>query len=207
MAKGHSEYYNTFEEMIDYSHKAALFLQDTLTNFDRETLAEKRIQLHAIEHSSDEVKHNMMHKLAKEFITPIEREDIIELAQEIDDITDRIEDVLLSVYMYNFSSVREESLQFADIIVKCCVQLKAALAKFYNFRKAAPDILTKLIDVNTLECEGDELYIEAVHRLYVEDCEALETFAWTRVFDQLEKCCDSCEHTANMIERIMMKNS
>jgi len=69
----------------------------------------------------------MIRKLAKEFITPIEREDIMALADAIDNVTDAIEDVVMRMYMYNITSIRPQAVKMTEIIVKCCNSLKTAL--------------------------------------------------------------------------------
>ena len=87
----------------------------------------------------------MMKRLAREFITPIEREDIVSLADAIDNVTDTIEDVLLRIYMFNFTKMREDAVKMAAIIVQCCEALREAVVEFANFRKS--QILHKLIIV------------------------------------------------------------
>ena len=93
-------------------------------------------EMHRIEHEADVAKHEMLEKLLKEFITVIDREDILELASVIDDVTDSLEDVLLRMYMYNVTSLREDALQFASIIIQCCKEMKIMMQEFSNFRKS-----------------------------------------------------------------------
>ena len=206
MAKKRNEYFECFEALVEYSCRAADYLQEALKEFRPETLEEKRVGMHAIEHAADDEKHKMMKKLAKEFITPIEREDIIQMAAELDEVTDKIEDVLIRIYMYNIKTVTPQALAFADVIVRCCQTLRVAMAEFQNFHKS--DKLHQLIvDVNTMEEEGDALYVEAVRSLYRSDEKPVTIIAWSETYDRLEECCDACEHVANMMESIIMKNS
>ncbi len=206
MAKKNNNYYDTFAQMTDCSYRAALYLQESLQNFDPTQLQERMDKLHAIEHESDLIRHAMMRELAKEFITPIEREDIIEIVNELDDITDRIEDVLIRIYMYNISSIREEAIEFTENIVKSCAKLKDIMEVFPNFRKST-ELPQYLIDVNTLESEADQLYIRAIHNLFSEATNPIPVIAWQSTFEIFEKCSDSCEHAANSIECVIMKNS
>jgi len=163
-------------------------------------------EMHKIEHRGDEARHIMIKKLAREFITPIEREDIMALADSIDNVTDSIEDVLMHMYMRNIRNVREYAKKMSDLIVKCCNKLKEALNEFHNFRKSK--ILHELIvEVNHLEEVGDRYFTEAIRELYVTCNDFKEVFAWDRTFDFLEKCCDDCEEVANVIENVIMKNS
>jgi len=199
-------YYDMFVKMVDYSCQSAEILHNLFTNFDTEQLQEKIVEMHNLEHGADMCKHDMMNKLVREFITHIEREDIMELAQELDEVTDNIEDVLLRVYMYNITTIHPEALEFSNVIVSCCKALKKALEEFHNFRKSTT-VQTSIIEINRLEEVGDKLYTESVRKLYVNCKDPIEIIAWTETLDRLEKCCDACEHAANVVESVIMKNS
>jgi predicted phosphate transport protein (TIGR00153 family) len=199
-------YFDKFIELVDYSCKCAVILNDTLANFDPNTTDEKVKELHSIEHAGDLAKHEMMSQLAREFIAPIEREDIVNLSQEIDDITDSIEEVLMKIHMFNISSIKPEALEFTKLIEKCSNTLKVALEEFHNYRKSST-LKDKLIEVSYLEEEGDRLYYDTIRNLYVNSKDSLELYVWTEVYDLLEKCCDACAHTADTVESVVMKNS
>jgi len=199
-------YFNKFVELVGYSCKCAEILHETLISFDPTTIEAKLEELHKIEHAGDLSKHELMARLATEFIAPIEREDIVKLSQEIDDITDAIEDVLIKIHMYNVTSIKPEVIEFSDLISKCCAALKIAVEEFSNFKKSST-LNEKIIEVNQLEEVGDKLYYETVHKLFLNSNDALELFVWTEVYDRLEKCCDACEEAADVIESIVMKNS
>lgn len=121
-------------------------------------------------------------ELMRAFITPIEREDIILLIQEIDDVTDAIEDVLIRTYMFNVAAIREEALEFADVIVRCCEVLKDTLKEFRHFRKS-DSIYENIVEINRLEEEGDALYTRAVRKLYLSSTDPIELSVWREIFD------------------------
>lgn len=207
MAGKHNyDYFDVFEKMVGYSCETAEMLLETLTNFQVAELETKMQQMHQIEHRADMEKHEMMKKLAHEFITPIEREDIMMMAQEVDEITDSIEDVLMRVYMFHIEEIRPEALEFAEVIHKCCVALQKAAQDFHNFRKSET-MHDSIVEVNSLEEVGDALYTSSMRTLYAGGLSPVEVMAWTETFDHLEKCCDNCEHVANVMESIIMKNS
>lgn len=205
MAKKDNPYFNDFISMIELSCKAAEFLQRSIKNYDPETLSEQRITMHKIENEEDQLKHAMTERLMKEFVPPIDREDIATLSHELDNITDKIENVLLRMYMYDIRHIREEAFMFSDIILRCCNTLREAMIEFPNFRKSKI-LPQKIVEVNAMEEEGDELYIEAMHKLYKECDEPITLAIWSKLFDLFEQSCDACEHVANMIERVIMKN-
>ena len=207
MAKKESNYYyDAFAKGIFYANDAAALLQSCFDNFDADGIRAQLAEMHKIEHAADGVKHEMMERLMKEFLPPIEREDIVELSHTIDDVTDAVEDVLLGMYMYNITVFRPEAKEFTGLISRCCGALKDMAQEFSNFRKSTL-LKEKIIEVNGLEEEGDRLYTDAMRRLYTEEKDPVSILAWTTMYDRLEKCCDCCEHVADMVEQVIMKNS
>ncbi|MDR1027790.1 MAG: DUF47 family protein [Clostridiales Family XIII bacterium] len=205
--KKEDKYYDAFIEMGSYSCDAASLLRKILSDFNTEDLDVQMKKMHAIEHDGDMARHTMTKKLAKEFITPIEREDIMQMSESIDTVTDKIEDVLLRLYMFNILSIREDALLIADIIVKCTTALKEALEEFHNFRKSKT-LQEKVIEVNRLEEEGDRLYTLAVRHVFTdESLPPLLASSWGTVLHYMEDVCDACEDVADVIEGVMMKNS
>ncbi|MEG0307781.1 MAG: DUF47 family protein [Clostridium sp.] len=201
-----NDYFEMLSELVGYSCTEASLLNETLINFDAMTLELKVKEMHEIEHTADIKKHNMMDKLAKEFITPIERGDIIELAHQIDNITDAIEDVLVRVYMSNISTVREEALGFSKLIIKISNEAKGLIEEFRNFKKST-NIAKLRENINLLEQEGDKLYVIGIKKFYAEITDPIELIIWKDIFEYFEKCCDACEDVAKVVESVIMKNS
>jgi len=204
--KKDSNYFATFVELVNYSCEAARLLYDIMNDYNPDELEEKMKLMHNIEHAGDVERHIMMKKLAKEFITPIEREDIIAMADAIDNVTDYIEDVLMRMYMFNIRTIREDALTMAGIIVRCCESLREALREFHNFRKS-PTLHNLIVEINRMEEEGDELFVKGTRKLYVSGKDPIEVYGWGRTLHYMEICCDACEDAANIIESIVMKNS
>ena len=199
-------YFSMFEEVAGFCYEEALLLQKCLTDYDHDKLAENTATMHKLENAADASKHKLMKKLAHEFITPIEREDIIGLSQYIDEITDSIEDVLLRMYMFDIKVMRPDAPQFCAVIVKSCEVLKQLMAEFHNFKKSG-ELIKLVIDINSYENEGDKLYIDAMRELYTSGADPIEMLTWNEIYKVMEECVDKCEHAANMAEEIMMKNS
>lgn len=206
MAKQVSPYFVNFVTMAEYSVRAAELLQHVFHNYDPSTLDEKRKEMHVIEHDEDQIKHKMMKHLVKEFVTPIDREDIIQLANDLDTVTDTIEEVLVRLYMYNIQSIPSDVLQLTDLIVECCKSLHAATTEFPNYQKSKT-LMQAIIDVNTLEEKGDRLYVEAIRTLYTTNTDPIYISSWRTIIDRLEDCFDACENVADEMEIVAMKNS
>lgn len=202
-----NDYFEGFVIGMDSACKAAEYLEDLIEHFDPKTLEDQVEEIHKIEHAADDNKHELMQKLAREFITPIEREDIILLLQQIDNVTDFIEDVVRKMYMHNVMSMRLEAAKFASIIKQCCYESREALKELPGFQKSGKRLLEAIVKVNEFEEEGDRLYCTAVRRLYCENAEPLERITWTKMFDWMEACCDACEDVMESVEMVVLKNS
>jgi len=126
MRKKDNYYFDTFVQLVDYSCKAADLLNQIMIDYDSKQIKDKMEEMHTIEHTADVARHQMIGRLVKEFITPIEREDIMAIADCIDTVTDTIEDVLMRMYMYNISEVTKHAQKMTEIIVKCCSLLRQA---------------------------------------------------------------------------------
>ncbi len=200
-----TDYFEGFIKLAEYSYNAAKLLDDTLRDFNKDSLQKTMKLMHEIEHTADLEGHEITKKLLKEFITPIEREDIMLLIHKIDDITDCIEDVLLHMYMYNVRVIKEDAIKFSGLILSSCEELIGALKEFKNFKKSK-EIRSKIIAVNKIEEEGDNLYTEIVRKLHLTSMNAIDIMTWTIAYNRLEKCCDACEEAANVIESIILKN-
>ena len=204
--KSDSYYFQNFIECVECGCQAAKMLEDNLNHFDTGLLQDKLDELHRIEHDADKKKHEMMAVLVKAFITPIEREDIILLSQSIDEVTDKIEDVLIRIYINNVQQIRPEALAFIKVIIRCCEALKEVMEEFADFRKSKT-LHDLIIEINALEEEGDRLFIESMRRLHAEVTDPIEIIAWREIYVYLEKCCDACEHVADVVESVIMKNT
>ncbi|HHX72994.1 MAG TPA: DUF47 family protein [Clostridiales bacterium] len=200
------DYFSRFTAMAEFSTQAAEKLQAILDDFSPHHMTVWMEEMHEIEHSADNTKHEIIRLLDKDFLPPFERDDIIRLANELDNVTDAIEDVLQRLYMYNVKSIRPESQDMAEVLLKSCRLLKQTLEEFPNYKRS--DCLhDQIVEINRLEEVGDRMYVDATHSLFVGGEDALVTLAWTEVFRCLEVCFDSCEHAANVVENIVMKNA
>ena len=202
-----NNYFEMIANMTEYSCAAAVKLKEYIKNFSPATAEAGMNEIHEIEHQGDDMRHEIMHKLVREFITPIEREDIYELVQIIDDITDAIDDVPIRMYMLNVRSVAPRAVEFCDIIVRITEALKNTAAEFHNYKKS-DKLLPLIIEINNIESEGDALYMQAIREVYTNDkLDAVEKTVWKEIYECFELCCDLCEHAADAIENAVMKNS
>ena len=162
--------------------------------------------MHELERQADDTRHELNARLLHAFITPLEREDIAELSHHIDEVVDKIEDVMIRLYINNVQSVRKEAVEFAGTVGKCCREMRDMLKEFENFRRPAK-LEQKIIAINSLEEEADGMYIANMRKLHEDEKDVLEILTWRSIYDYLEKCADACEHVADTVGSVVMKNS
>lgn len=206
MKKNSYNYFDAFANLSKFSYNLAVTLHETLGNFDPTNITEKVTAAHTIEHNADLAKHDIMNRLVKEFLPPIASEDITTLTQEIDDVTDSVEDVLIYVDMFNIQTIRPEILKFTELLVSCTKAMDEVLEEFKNW-KNSKKLREKVIEINRLEELCDALYVDSMRNLYHTSKDPIELMCWTEILHRLEKCADNCEDVANIIESTVMKNS
>ena len=204
--KNDSFYFDGFRKSADYACQAAHLLSDVMHDFDPETLRGRMDEMHRIEQAADQVRHELMDELVTAFITPFEREDIAQLSHILDDVTDRIEGVLDRMYYDNVLESRPDAVQLTDMLVRSCEQVAAVVEELPHFKRSKK--LRELVfSVNNIETEADGLFVQAMRTLHTTCADPLQVHAWHDVYRHLEQCTDDCEHVADAVDRIVMKNS
>ncbi|MFH0992976.1 MAG: DUF47 family protein [bacterium] len=198
-------YFQSFVALSEFSVKAAEYLSAIVAEFKPSGMLENKHAMHHIEHTADLERHKVVANLFKEFITPIEREDILNVLRAIDDVTDSIEEFVLRIYMYNIDAMRPEVKLFTDLIYQSTVSLKTLLEEFSHFKKSAK-MKDLIYAVLRLEEDCDVVYSETVRKLFINEKDPVKLFVWEDLFLRLENCCDACGHVSKEIETAMFKN-
>jgi len=208
MASKEKDYFEMFVKSVDFNCEIAEQLFALANRFESVTDMEQEVQaLHTIEHTADIHFHTLYENLNKAFITPIEREDILMLAQAIDNVSDTIEDVGYALYYLNIKKLSPDFLLFVELIVKSCGALRIAIEEFKKFKKSKV-LSENILEVNHVEEEGDKLYYKLLHNLFADDnASTLDIVKWREIYDKLEQCLDACENVADILEGIVLKNS
>ena len=206
MARNKNDYFKLAEEQAAYCVQASELLREIFEDYKWEKIAEQKQRMHQIENQADDLRHAILIGLTKEFITPIDQEDILRLVQIIDDVTDALDEVVQDLYMFHVEEMPEEAPALAEVMGRCVSALYEAVKEVKNFKK--PERLrTLLVEVNSMESEADAVYVEAVHRLFGDKTSGRILLGHKAVYDSLEHCCDLCEHAADVLEQIVIKNT
>lgn len=205
--KGKFNYFDAFEQQIEIALEESEILVEAIENFESADKLEDILKrAHEIEHKGDLVNHEIHTSVSVDFITPIERADILELAGRIDDVTDMIEGVLQRFYMFNIHFMHDDAIEFAHIINKSLKALRKSMENFREFKKIKK-IRAMISDVKELEEEADALYMKSIRKLYTEEnADAVRVEVWSRLFDRLEAACDACDAVSDTMADIVLKN-
>ncbi len=199
-------YFDNFIACAQYASQAAQLLKEIFHSFDPSHMSQWADQLHEIEHAADKKRHAMTDKLAKAFITPIEREDIADLSGSIDTLVDKLEEVCIRLYIHNIQSIRTGAMNMLDVVIRSCEEVCRLMEEFADFRHSKK-LKDYIIKINSLEEESDRLFIANMRELHVTQLDIHEVLAWEEIYTYLEKCADACEEIADQVENIVMKNS
>lgn len=206
MKKEKYSYFNEFIKNSCYIVESSNILKSTINEYNVENLERNMNKVHELENKADENLHNMRSFLLKDFLPPIDREDIILIAHRLDDIEDEIDEILINFNILNISNIKKEAIEFSDLLVESTNRVQEALKVFENIKKKEI-IREKIIDINKLEEQGDKLYEKAIKSLYTNCNDTLEVVKWSTIFRCFEDAIDACEHLADSIIDVVMKNS
>lgn len=204
--KPDSFYFDNYVACADLAVQAAELLIKIFENFDPAQIHGMLEEMHAIEHAADKKHHELEDALLTAFITPLEREDLDLMSCSLDTVLDRIEGVVQRAYFTNIQSIHPDAIVIAHKVTDACRAMKDLMVELPNYRKSKT-LRELVIQINTIESEADELYINAMRNLHVNGKDPLEVIAWRDVYAFLEYCADCCETVADVVDSIVMKNS
>ena len=197
-------FFDLFVETVDLACQAAKKLNDLIQDYS--DVDRKIDEIQAIEHNCDIKVHNIVEQLNRSFITPIDREDINEIAKELDNITDAIEDTAHRFRMFDIKKITADAKIFSDLIVTCTEELRIVMVEMKNM-KTSKELCSKIVEVNRLENVGDDLYRKTMTSLFTSGMDTLEVIKWKEIYEFLENSLDACEDVANTVEGVVMKHA
>ena len=201
--------YNYFTELItmtEYIVKSADTLKNIIENFNLEKLNTDIYEVHKLENEADKVVHTMRSYLVKDFLPPIDREDIAVICHKLDDIEDGIDEVLINIKILNITEIKKEVIELVNILISSCKAVQEIFIAFNNLKNLEL-VSQKVIDVNHLEENGDRAYEKLMTSLYQTENNPINLIKWTNIYNCLERTIDSCEEIADSIQDVVMKNS
>ena len=196
------EFFDLFEEAGGNILRAADLLDRMLRSFPEHGQDLARDIL-ICEQEGDRITHDIIRRLNETFVTPIDREDIYELASALDDIVDYTEEVADYLGLYKIEAPMEQSLRMAHVLLQCARQIDKAMPRLRGFK----DLSHYTVEINRLENDGDRIVREAMASLFDGGIDPMVVIRWKDIYERLENAIDSTERVANILESIVIKNS
>lgn len=197
------QYFALFEEAARNITQGAWALQEMVQDFT--DVDGKAARIRAIEERGDEITFQIISRLGKSFITPIEREDILAIARGLDDVVDFIDAAASRLATYAIVQPTDASREFAALILQAAQDLEKILALLH--RKNVDQIRVPKMAVNKVESEADKLLRRVVAGLFTGGQDPLTVIKWKEIYETLEEVTDQLEGLANLIEGIIVKNT
>jgi uncharacterized protein len=195
------EFFDLFEEAAGNIVRAADLLDQMLGNYPER--AELARDILICEQEGDRITHDIIQRLNHTFVTPIDREDIYELASALDDIVDFTEEVADYMGLYKIEAPMDQGQRLAHILLQASRQIAEAMPRMRTFK----DISHYTVEINRLENDGDRVSREAMAALFDNGIDPMVVIRWKDLFERLEAAIDATEKVANILEGIVIKNS
>lgn len=195
-----------FETFIAISKNITLAAEEFSSEIHKPSSEKKALtDIQDLEKKGDRYTHTIYKELNKTFITPLEREDIMNLAVKMDDILDGIEATLIRMDIYDIKDINIFIKRNTEIIVEQCKEVEGAIQKLTS--KRFLDIRPHAVRINELENEADDLFNNSLRELVSSCTDAIEFVKYKQIYEMLEEVTDACEDVANILESILMRNS
>jgi uncharacterized protein Yka (UPF0111/DUF47 family) len=195
------KYFDLFSEMARRIHESARIWDKF---FNKEApVAAVADQIKRLEHECDEISHEILRRIDRTFITPIDREDIHRLAVRLDDVIDLIDGGVRRLALFGITEPTPQSRRLSEIIVQITAEVVSAVAALEKQK----GVIAHCIRIKQLENEGDVAFHEAVASLFREKTEPIEVIKWKDVYENMEACIDQCEAVAHVLESVVLKHS
>jgi len=197
------KFFDLFTAVAALSVEAAKLQLDLLRS---DTLRRPAIvdAIKRLEHEADEITHEVVTRLDRVFITPLDREDIHVLASRLDDVIDQIDGLARRSQIFHVGEAPTGAVLLADVVKRITEQLLIAVKELPQNKKGK--VLPACIAVKRLEEEGDSLYHEWLGKLFEGSPDPLTVIKWKELYDNLEKTLDRAEDAANVLESISIKH-
>jgi predicted phosphate transport protein (TIGR00153 family) len=194
------DFFVLFRKQAALVREGCVLLHDMMTEFDR--LEERAKELKEVEHKADLVTHEIFERLNRTFITPLEREDIHQLASNLDDVLDAAEAIGSRIVLFNVAKPTPEAARMTAILVESSYQIEKAVGSLQNMNS----LMAFTVEINRLENEADGISRTVMADLFSGRHEVLDVLRWKEIYGRLENAADKCEDVANAIESIVVKS-
>jgi predicted phosphate transport protein (TIGR00153 family) len=199
-----------FYPLFEQAASNLLAVSNVLVELMVSPTPEKRMplvrQIEKLEHVGDEITHQIFQEVSKTFITPFDREDIQRLASVMDDVLDYIHGSAKRIELYKMDPIHPSMIKLSELIQQCAVEINSAISSLRNMKNVVK-IRESLVRINSIENHADDIFDNAVARLFEDEKDAIQIIKMKEIFSALETATDKCEDVANVLESVIIKQA
>ena len=194
-------FFGLFDQLSARLKTAAVILRDLFNEPHRLDELTKKVKEE--EHAADALTYEIMQRIDRSFVTPLDREDIHLLANRLDNVVDLMDGTARRALMFNITERRDNAIALMDVLVEC----SDVIGRGVKDIRTPAAVHKAARQVKELEEKADAIYSKAIQSLFSGKPDALEVIKWKEIYDNLEHAVDECEDVANVLESISLKNS
>jgi uncharacterized protein Yka (UPF0111/DUF47 family) len=195
------EFFAMFAQLAERLTAAARLLSQLFNETER--LDEHAAAIKRVEHEADDLTREIIARIDRTFVTPIDREDIHLLASRLDNVIDLLDGTARRAQVFAIRDSHRSARSLTEVLIRAGGAIEIAVASIRRPRT----VTEKMREVKKLEEEADVLYQEALAALFAGSPDPLEVIKWKDLLDLLEDAMDECEDVANVLESISLKHS
>lgn len=199
------KFFPILKEMSTVMISASEIMIEFLKNYSHETANDYYLKIKEQEKKGDSLSDKVFEELNSTFITPFDREDIHNLANKLDDVTDIVNSCAKKIVLYNPKQMPESAVELALVLNKCAKTISSAVDELNILKKSPKDVKGYCKKLQHLEHEADEMYEKFLIELFENEKDAIEVIKLKEIMSELEKSTDVAEHVGKIIQTIIVK--
>jgi hypothetical protein len=198
------KFYQDFQALADELRNGARLLEEMLA--PARPVWDKADEIKEVEHKCDFLTHEVIQRLNRTFVTPIDREDIHALVKALDDVLDHLDAAAARLVLYKIPAPTPALKSATALLVQSAEAICRAAGLLGDLKNSAK-ILEICVEINRLENEADTLNRISIGNLFETEKDPIALMKWKEIYEVLEDATDRCEDVANVFEQIVLKSS
>ena len=198
------KFFDLFQASAENMVKAAHSLKEMINSWEH--VEGKAAEITELEHKGETITHVIMSRLNRTFVTPFDREDIVQMAHSLDDVTDFIHSAADAMVLYKVERPGERAKELADIIVQAAEEVEKVLPQLKR-RIVLTSVLKRCVEINRLENLADRVYRSAIAELFDDSTDMAHIIKWREIYAHMESATDRCEDVADVLEGVAIKHA
>jgi predicted phosphate transport protein (TIGR00153 family) len=197
------KFFDLFQASARNMVEAARRLKEMVDSWEH--VEGKASEITELEHQGDTITHDIIARVHRTFVTPFDREDIVQLAHVLDDVVDFIHAAADAMLLYKVERPGKRARELADIIVQATEEVERVMPQLKK-RIVLSQVIKRCVEINRLENVADRIYRSAMAELFADSTDMAHIIKWREIYAHMESATDRCEDVANVLEGVALKH-